>query len=318
MHPSLWIDRREFLRLCGAGAALAPFAMLPASSQARAAVEQDGSGKLYPVKLALKYDMIGIKVSVEHRFSLIKRIGFEGVEMNSPDKVDRDEVVRARDKTGIVIHGVVDSIHWQKRLSDPDPAVRAEGQAGLQTAIKDCNHYGGTTVLLVPGKVSNKETENFEQVWERSTAEVKKAIPLADKLGVKIAIEVVWNDFITRPEQLIEYVDQFQTPTVGAYFDSSNMLRYGVPSATWIRKLGKRMLKFDLKGFDYARYAKKENPKENPWVPIGEGTENWPEILKALDEVGYRDFATAEVAGGGEKELTDILERMRRIFTLPA
>ncbi|MEX2140486.1 MAG: sugar phosphate isomerase/epimerase family protein [Pirellulales bacterium] len=272
---------------------------------------------MYPVKLALKYDMIKTNSSVEERFALIKRLGYQGLEMNSPDEVDRDEVVRARDKTGIVIHGVVDSIHWDKRLSDPDAAVRAEGQAGLQTAIKDCKHYGGTTVLLVPGRVSNKDIENFEQVWERSTVEVKKAIPLADELGIKIAIEVVWNDFLTKPEQLVEYVDQFQTPTVGAYFDSSNMLRYGVPSATWIRKLGKRMLKFDLKGFDYTRYAKKEKPKESPWVAIGEGTENWPEILKALDEVGYRDFVTAEVTGGGEKELKDVLERMRRVFTLP-
>jgi hexulose-6-phosphate isomerase len=92
------------------------------------------------------------------------------------------------------------------------------------------------------------------------------------------------------------------------------MLRYGVPAATWIRKLGKRMLKLDFKGFDYRRYEK----KQNAWVPIGEGTEDWPEILKALDEVGYHGFATAEVAGGGEKELQDIYERMRRIFTVPA
>jgi hexulose-6-phosphate isomerase len=212
-----------------------------------------------------------------------------------------------------MIHGVVDSIHWQKRLSDPNPAVRAEGLAGLETAIKDCKYYGGTTALLVPGRVSHADTENFEQVWERSTAEVKKAIPLADELGVKIAIEVVWNDFITKPEQLVKYVDQFNTPTVGAYFDTSNMLRYGVPSSTWIRTLGKRMLKFDLKGFHYGRFEK----KENPWVAIGEGTEDWPEILKALDEVGYRDFATAEVNGGGEKELRDIYDRMRRVFTVP-
>jgi hexulose-6-phosphate isomerase len=279
---------------------------------------QKSGKKLYPVKFAVKFGMIRGDGPIEEKFNLIKRLGFQGVEMDSPSRIDRDEAVRARDKTGIAIHGVVDSIHWQTRLSDPDAEVRAKGLEGLRTAIKDCKHYGGTTVLLVPGRVSDPETENFEQVWERSTAEVRKAIPLADELGVKIAIEVVWNDFITKPEQLVEYVDQFKTPTVGAYFDSSNMLRYGVPSATWIRKLGKRMLKFDLKGFDYTRWAKKENPKENPWVAIGDGTENWPEILKALDEVGYRDWATAEVAGGGEKELQDIAERMERIFTVPS
>jgi hexulose-6-phosphate isomerase len=312
MQDQITFARRQFLHGCIAGVVGAP--LLGASRFAFAADEKGGTGKMYPLKLAVKYDMIRAGNTPEEKFALIKRLGYDGLEMNSPDKVDRDEVVRARDKTGVVIHGVVDSIHWQKRLSDPDPAVRAEGLSGLTTAIKDCKHYGGTTVLLVPGKVSNKDTENFEQVWERSTAEIKKAIPLADDAGVKIAIEVVWNDFITKPEQLVEYVDQFKTPTVGAYFDCSNMLRYGVSAAEWIRKLGKRMLKFDFKGFNYDNYAK----KGKAWVAIGEGTENWPEVLKALDEVGYRGWATAEVGGGGENELADILTRMRRVLTPPA
>lgn len=257
------------------------------------------------LKKAVKFGMIGIQGSIEDKFNLIKRLGFEGVEMDSPSDVDRGEAVKARDKTGIVIHGVVDSIHWNQRLSDPDPAVRAKGLAGLKTAIEDCKFYGGDTVLLVPGKVSNAETENFQQVWDRSQAEVRKVLPLADKLGVKIAIEVVWNDFLTTPEQLVKYVDEFQTPTVGAYFDCSNMLKYGVPAAEWIRKLGKRMLKFDFKGY---------HAGNKKWVAIGEGTEDWPEVLKALDEVGYHGWATAEVGGGGEEVLADISRRMDKIL----
>jgi hexulose-6-phosphate isomerase len=105
---------------------------------------------------------------------------------------------------------------------------------------------------------------------------------------------------------LIRYVDDFGTPTVGAYFDCSNMLKYGVPPATWIRMLGKRMLKLDFKGYSHSR----------KWVPIGEGDEDWPEILKALDDVGYHGWATSEVAGGGEKELRDIAERMNRVLGL--
>jgi hexulose-6-phosphate isomerase len=123
---------------------------------------------------------------------------------------------------------------------------------------------------------------------------------------VRIAIEVVWNDFLTKPEQLIEYVDAFKTPAVGAYFDCSNMIKYGVPPAEWIRRLGKRMLKFDFKGYSKAK----------DWVPIGEGDEDWPEILKALDEIGYHGWATAEVAGGGPKELKDVANRMNRILNL--
>jgi L-ribulose-5-phosphate 3-epimerase len=155
------LDRRAFL---GAGLALAAGPALLA--RARPAPQ---------LKKAVKFGMIRIRGSIEDKFNLIKKLGFQGVELDSPSKIDRDEAVRARDKSGIVIHGVVDSIHWNVRLSDPDPEVRAKGLAGLKTALEDCKFYGGDTALLVPGKVADKEKENYEQVWERSTAEVRKA-----------------------------------------------------------------------------------------------------------------------------------------------
>jgi hexulose-6-phosphate isomerase len=297
------VDRRGFLHAGLVGAAVL------ASGQALAAEK-----KKPKLKKAVKYGMIriGDSASVEERFALIKRLGFEGVEMDSPGGVNVDEAVKARDKTGIVIHGVVDSVHWNDRLSDPTEEKRAKGLAALKTALKDAKAYGATTVLLVPGKVSNKETENHDQVWSRSQAEVRKVLPLAERLGVKIAIEVVWNDFITTPEELIRYVDEFKSPVVGAYFDCSNMIRYGVKPSEWIRKLGKRMLKFDFKGFSMQKFRE----KQNPWVPIGEGSEDWPAILEALAEIGYNGWATAEVSGGGEKELRDVAERMNRVLGL--
>ena len=259
------------------------------------------------LKKAVKYGMIKVPgASIEEKFQLVKRLGFEGVEFDSPSTIDRDEASKAQASTGIKIHGIIDSVHWQTRLSDPDPAVRAKGVEALHTAIADAKFYGADTVLLVPGKVSNPDTENYEQCYARSQEEIRKVIPAADAAGVKIAIEVVWNDFITKPEQLVQYVDDFKTPTVGAYFDVSNMLKYGVPAATWIRMLGPRMLKFDFKGYSH----------KNKWVAIGDGDEDWPEVLKALDEIGYHGWATAEVAGGGEKELRDIAERMNRVLGL--
>ena len=215
-----------------------------------------------------------------------------------------DELAKASKESGVAIHGVIDSVHWTDTLSSPDEKVRAKGLAALEGALQDAKTVGATTVLLVPGVV-NKEV-SYEQCWERSQAEVRKALPLAEKLKVPIAIEVVWNNFITKPEQLIEYVDSFKSEYVGAYFDCSNMIKYGVPPADWIRKLGKRMLKFDFKGYSKAK----------TWVPIGEGDEDWPEILKALAEVGYDGWATAEVGGGNEEYLKKISAAMDKILGL--
>jgi L-ribulose-5-phosphate 3-epimerase len=266
------------------------------------------------LKKAVKYGMIGEGATPMAKFELIKKLGFQGVEIDSPSGLDLKAANEAQEKTGIKIHGVVDSVHWNDTLSHPEEAIREKGLKALIKAIEDAKIVGADTVLLVPGVV-NKDV-SYEQCYERSQIEVRKAIPHAEKANVKIAIETVWNNFITKPEQLVQYVDDFKSPFVGAYFDISNMIKYGVAPADWIRKLGKRMLKFDFKGYSIKKWKDNNDEGKGFQVGIGEGDENWPEVLKACGEVGYSTWATAEVNGGGEKVLKDISERMDKILEL--
>jgi hexulose-6-phosphate isomerase len=297
------IGRRDFLKTTAA---------------VSAAVVAGGGGvgaddKKPALKKAVKYAMVQSKGSHQEKLELVKRCGFLGVEIDSPGTANLDDLVAASKATGIAIHGVIDSVHWRDTLSHPDEKVRARGLEALKGALQDAKTVGADTVLLVPGVVNKDVT--YEQCYERSQAEVRKVLPLAEKLGVKIAIEVVWNNFITKPEQLIQYVDDFKSPFVGAYFDCSNMLRYGVASAEWIRKLGKRMLKFDFKGYSKAK-ATPGKEGDGFRVEIGEGDEDWPEVLKALAEVGYNGWATAEVGGGGEDRLKKISAQMDKVLGL--
>src|SRR5437773_11596011 len=166
--------------------------------------------------------MVQIKGSHHDKLVLVKTCGFLGVEIDSPGTSRLDELVAASKATGIAVHGVIDSVHWKDTLSHPDEQVRARGLAALTGALQDAKTVGADTVLLVPGVVNKEVT--YEQCWERSQAEVRKALPRAEKNGVKIAVEVVWNNFITRPEQLVQYIDDFKPPWVGAYLDCSNMI----------------------------------------------------------------------------------------------
>jgi L-ribulose-5-phosphate 3-epimerase len=289
-HP---IGRRDFLKTMAA---------ITASLVGGGVVVADV--KKPKLKKAVKYGMIQLKGTHQERLELAKKCGFQGVEIDSPGTGNLEELASASKATGIAVHGVIDSVHWRDTLSNPDEKIRAKGLEALLGALKDAKTVGADTVLLVPGVVNKDVT--YEQCYERSQAEVRKALPTAEKLGVKIAIEVVWNNFITKPEQLIQYVDDFKSEYVGAYFDCSNMIKYGVAPADWIRKLGKRMLKFDFKGYS--------NTKQ--WVGIGEGDENWPEILKALAEIGYNGWATAEVGGGNEEYLKKISAQMDKVLGL--
>jgi len=295
------VNRREFVQLTAA--ALAGTAILGSTRVVRAAEP--------PIRLkkAVKLSMVRVEgASMDERFQLMKECGFEGCEIDSPG-TDAAAAIASAKKAGIRIHGVIDSVHWNKRFSSPDKAILEEANAALKTAIADCKTVGGTTVLVVPASLRKGHDEiPLQEAWDRSIVEIKRGIPLAKEAGVKIAIETVWNDFITTPQQFVDYIDAFGDPTVGGYFDISNMLKYGVSSADWIRKTGSRLLKVDCKGY---------NLEQKAFGEIGTGSENWPEVLQALKDVNYTgEFLTAEVRGGGKERLLEVSKQMDQVLQL--
>ena len=291
------IPRRTFFKQTGAAISLAAFA------PGLGAAEPTPSGKKRPIKKAMMYGTIGLKGSVLEKFKALKEAGFDGVEPNS--HMDQDEVLRALEQAGLKAASVCCSTHWEKPLSDPDPTVRAEGLAGLKIALRDAKHYGASSVLLVPGVVKNKVS--YEDCWQRSIAEIRKALPVAEELGVKIAIENVWNNFITKPEQAVAFLDQINSPSVGWHFDIGNVIRFSAPEE-WIPVLGKRILKLHVKEFSKAKGFS---------VDFFQGDNNWPAIMEALDRVGYAGWGISEQPGSQTKDpasLKEFAHRMDRIF----
>ena len=309
MHDDHARDRREFLKTAGitvAGTlAAGAISQLAPEKHARA---DDSPSK--PIKKAVKWGMVQHNGSIKQKFALLKELGYDGVELDSPSTLDRDEVLRARDETGLPIHGVVDSVHWRETLSHADPAVRQRGLEGLQTALRDSKHYGGTTVLLVPAVV-NKEV-SYADAYTRSQAEIRKALPLAEELGIKIGLENVWNNFLLSPLEVARYIDELNSPLVGAYFDVGNVLRYGWPEQ-WITTLGKRIVKLDIK--EYSRKKQDtEGLRKGFDVELLEGDCDWPAVMAALREIKYTGWGTAEIPGGDRDRLAAIAGRMDRIF----
>ncbi|HVJ79932.1 MAG TPA: sugar phosphate isomerase/epimerase family protein [Planctomycetia bacterium] len=244
--------------------------------------------------------------TLQEKMQLIKDLGFDAIELDSPNKFKPEEVLAARDATKLPIIGTVDSVHWKQTLSDPDPAVQAAGVKGLETAIRDAKAYGGTSALLVPAVVTPKVS--YQQAWDRSTANIRKALPLAEELGIHIAIENVWNRFLTSPLEMNRYIDQFNSKFVAVHFDIGNYVEWAYPQ-DWIRTLGKRIVKTDVK-----EYAK---PKRFGYK-LGEGEIDWAEVRKALAEIGYAGYCTAEIESGDEAFLKDTAARMDKILGITA
>jgi hexulose-6-phosphate isomerase len=305
------MNRRDVLK-AGAGAAAAILAGKLIGVPTNAGEPAPPATKR-PIRKAVMWDMIQGGNSVLEKFRLLKDAGFDGVEMNSPNGPPNDDIKRACDQTGILIEGMVDSVHWKITLSHPNPEVRAGGLKALGQALRDCKELGGTSVLLVPGVVNADVT--YDQCYQRSQEEIRKAIPVAQELGVKIAIEDVWNDFLLSPLEAARYVDEFNNPAAIAWhMDIGNVMAYGYPEQ-WIHILGHRIVKLHVKEFSRNK-MNREGRFKGFDVKLGDGDINWKAVMSALDAAEYHTWMCAEVPGGGLDELKDISRRMDRILSL--
>src|ERR1022692_2938179 len=300
------MHRREFLKSSVgvlALAALAPGALAAEDAKPIAAAPKRA------IKKGIMWGTVGVKGSILEKMKAIREAGFEGTEMMS--HMDQDEVLRARDATGLTIPSVCRRDHWGKPLSHPDPKVRAEGIEALKQTLRDAKRYGASSVLLVPAVV-NKDIA-YDAAYTGSQEEIRKAIPLAEEQGVKIECENVWNSFLLSPLEAARYVDEFKSPAVGWHFDVGNIITYGWPEQ-WIRILGPRIQKLHIK-----EYSRKRRDAEGLWkgfdVKLLEGDDNWPAVMKAVDDIGYHGWVMTEQPGGDTPEgLKDLSDRLSKIL----
>jgi hexulose-6-phosphate isomerase len=173
----------------------------------------------------------------------------------------------------------------------------------MRTSLHNAKLWGSDVVLLVPAVV-NAQT-SYHDAWTRSQEQIRKLIPLAAEQKTVIAIEDVWNKFLLSPVEMDKYIREFQSPWMKAWFDVGNVLLYGYPQ-DWIRTLGKSIVKLHVKDF-------KRNEDGYAWVNLGDGDADWPEVRKALAEIGYAGSAIAELKPGDAAYLLDVSKRMDRL-----
>lgn len=307
-NSSFGLKRREFLRQTAIWTGAA--GLISASGLNPLVAAEDGPKRF--LKKGIMWGTVGVKGSVLEKMKAVKAAGFDGAEMNS--HMSQDEVVKAREEVGIEIPSVCNDRHWAKPLSDPNPAVRAEGLEALKQTLRDAKRYGAKSILQVPAVVS-KQT-SYAEAYERSQAEIRKAIPLAEELGVQISLENVWNKFLLSPMEAARFVDELKSPMVGWHFDVGNIINFGFPEQ-WLRTLGSRVNMIHIKEFSL-----KKRDKEGLWsgfaVSLLEGDNDWPAVMKAVDDIKYRGGWLITEQGGGDTQegLTELATRLGKIIAM--
>ena len=238
------------------------------------------------MKKAIYFGSLPAKLSLPDRFALAKQAGLDGVEI--PSDYETQEQVEALAATaaeaGIKIHSVMASTHWQFPLSSTDEAIRAKACDGIRHALWVAKWAGADTVLVVPGVVN--EDVSYGAAYELSHKSIREILPMAEKTGIQMGLENVWNKFLLSPLETRDYIDSFEHPLVRMYFDVGNILLYGYPHQ-WVEILAERICKIHIKDF---------NVGKRDFVPLLTGDVDYPRVMNALRGVGYNGYITAELA----------------------
>jgi L-ribulose-5-phosphate 3-epimerase len=284
------MTRRDFLSssLAAAGVAALPLPKAPLA-----------------IKKGLVFDMVPGDRPYADRFKLVRDAGFHVVQaLTEPDERKAEELKAAADAANIRIDSVMNVDHWRYPLSSSDPAVVEKSLSGMRTSMQNAKLWGADAVLLVPAVVTPQTS--YRDAWTRSQAQVRKLIPLAEELKVVIAIEEVWNKFLLSPLEMAQYIGEFQSPRIRAWFDVGNVVLYGYPQ-DWIRALGKAIVKVHLKDF-------KRTENGYAWVNLGDGDVDWPAVRQAFADIGYAGSVIAELEQGDEAYLRDVSRRIDRLL----
>ena len=292
-------SRRDFLRhsvaLTIVSSGVSAFAPVAKADAAPATVA---------MKKGVLLSMIPNTLSYADRFKMARDVGFDVVQApTTADESTAEEIKKAADAAKIRIDSVMNMDHWKDPLSSSDPAVVQRSLDGMKISLHNAKLWGSDAVLLVPAVV-NAET-SYQDAWTRSQAQIRTLIPLAQELGVVIAIEEVWNKFLLSPLEMASYIDEFQSPSIKAWFDVGNVVLYGYPQ-DWIHTLGKRIAKVHIKDF-------KHTGSSYEWVNLGDGDVDWPAVRQAFADIGYSGSAIVELKGGDEAYLRDVSQRVDRL-----
>lgn len=250
--------------------------------------------------------------TLESRLAAAREAGLDGVDFDDAAAVMPEQLRTAVRETGVFVHGAINHAHWQKTLTSADATVRAAALENLKHCIRVSHAAGGSGVLLVVGV-----KKDGPEGPDRARDEIAKAIPLAAALGQRILFENVWNGLFYEDDgprnqsvqPWADYIDSFNSPWVGAFFDLGNHARYG-DVAEWVRELGPRIVKLDIKGYSNTRAD--ADGKGKGFVDITDSDIDWAAVRAALREIGFTGWVSAEVGGGDVTRLRTVLDQMKR------
>ena len=252
------------------------------------------------MKKAIGDNMIPKDWTFEKGLALIKKSGFDGVELWLGEKpwfqvnTSDDEVRALRRKVedaGLAVSDVANSLDWDENISARDPQVRAHAMRHVERQIDTAQILGTDSTLVVAGLVTADNPYN--EVYGRTKEALQALSEKAAKARVKIGCEncCAEHRFLISPREFWQFLNEVNSPWVGIHLDVGNIHETGF-AEQWIEMHGPRITRVHLK--DVLKHRGRSGG-QSVYTNIFLGDNNWPAIRAALDKVRYDGWLIAEM-----------------------
>lgn len=262
--------------------------------------------------------------SLKDLFLTAKKAGFDGVEVALEEtgelgldssQNDIKAILKTARECGVALYSVASGLYWKYSLTSGDKSIREKARGIVRKQLEAANLLGCDTILVVPGCVGADfipgcEVVAYDDAYDRALDALGELKIDAQRLGVSIGVENVFNKFLLSPLEMRDFIDKLGSPFVGAYLDVGNVLYSGYPEH-WIRILGKRIKKVHFKDYRINTAAL------TGFVDLLSGDVNYPEVMKAFHEAGYDGWVTAEMGAYhhfGDQLIYNTANAMKRIL----
>ena len=240
---------------------------------------------------------------IDDALACAKKAGFAGMELciatggvltPATSEADCRAIRKKIDASGLVVETLASGMSWGFNPASDDPAIRRKAVELHAAALQRAAWLGCKAMLFVPGVVKSPlcpDLVRYDVAVQRAREAVTQLLDLAEKVGVDLCVENVWNGLFYSPVEFRDFVDSFGSERLGIYFDVGNLMGYHQYPPHWIELLGKRIRRVHIKDYQEAfgflgAYS---------FCALGAGQVPWPDVMAALRGTGYNSTLVAEM-----------------------
>lgn len=254
------------------------------------------------IKKAINIWSFKAGTSVTSCLEIAKAAGFDGIELalNETGEVSLTstekellEIKKYAQDTEIELPSLATGLYWSYSLTSESKLIRDKAKSIVKKQLEMAAVIGADTILVVPGAVgvdfvSDSEIVSYDKAYDYALEALTELKAEAESFKVSIGIENVWNKFLLSPLEMRDFIDKVNSDFIGAYLDVGNIIYTGYPEQ-WIRILASRIKKIHFKDF------RRSVGTLSGFVDLLAGDVNFPEVVKALHEINYHSYVTAEM-----------------------